>query len=1077
MTPAITEVAPTGGVAIAPRFEDEDIARAMEVGSARTLIPSAREQLAGRRVEYVEEQGPEAGYSEPSLWQGVKGFVREMDPREITRDAPRFPLFLLTVSAALGAFDLTSFLGPEIQQDIGLPLQVQIAIGSMMGQVGLLASPLFGYLADHVKRVTLIRIGSIINGVASLIQPFAPGPSSYLGISIVNGIGNMVQAPAVTPMLADYYPVRARTRMVAFLAAVGAGAGVIGPLVGGPVGQALGWRMAMLITNIVGLVLIAGVFWLKEPVRGFQDRKAMGVSDEIAAIPQPPMSFAESWRAAYSIKTLRRSFYAIPFAAIAGQGVLLQSYYFQSYWHTTPAARGIIAAISSLPTIPIMLLAGALGDRMLRSTKPGRLVIYGQLLAIAGSLILIVQVFTHNLVFSIITGFAFALPGAVVGFASAAIGSLVIPARFRATGATASLPFAILGGILTPVAYNFVFETFGLRYSIIVLAVFGIIASLISMLQASTLEGDIRRSLASSLAQQDVELAAAAGENKLLVLRGVDMHYGGTQVVFGVDLDVYEGEILALLGTNGSGKSTLLRAIAGLDQSTGGAIYFDGVDSTHVPPYEQAKRGVVMVPGGRAIFPTLTVEENLRSAVWIYRQDHEYARQKTEEMMKLFPRLRERLHQQAGNLSGGEQQQLCLAQAFLMKPRLLMVDELTLGLAPQVVEQLLDVLRDVNASGTTIIIVEQSINLALTIAERAVFMEKGQVRYDGPTVDLLSRSDVARSVYLGEATASRDLGATRTRVAIRSLAEEEDDAYEHLLEVRDVQVEFGGVSALQGVSFDMEKLEILGIIGANGAGKTTLFDVISGFIRPPALTSGHIVLAGNELDGLSPDRRHYAGLCRSFQNVRLFSGLTARETIAVAFERYLTARNPLFAMAWLPNQRRAEQKIFRRVDTLVEVLGLGAFANKFMDELSTGSRRLVEIACLLAAGPKLLLLDEPSSGLAQAETEELTTVIQRIRLEAGCGILVIEHDLPLITGVSDRLVAMELGKVITIGSPAEVAADKRVVESYLGTSEEVLMRSGTLSSSATAAIGAARRPRTKKADSGPNGAPNGGHKK
>jgi branched-chain amino acid transport system ATP-binding protein len=241
--------------------------------------------------------------------------------------------------------------------------------------------------------------------------------------------------------------------------------------------------------------------------------------------------------------------------------------------------------------------------------------------------------------------------------------------------------------------------------------------------------------------------------------------------------------------------------------------------------------------------------------------------------------------------------------------------------------------------------------------------------------------------------------------------------------------------------------EIVGVIGANGAGKTTLFDVISGFVRPPQLTGGAVALLGKDVTRLSPDARHQVGLCRSFQNVRLFAGMTARDNIAVAFERVLEARSPIAAALWLPNVRKSEQRIMRRVDSLIGSLGLGAYSNKFMDELSTGTRRLVEIACLLAAGPRLLLLDEPSSGLAQAETEELGPVILRIRQETGCGILLIEHDLPLVSTISARLIAMERGSVLTIGKPAEVMEDKRVVEAYLGASEEALARSGVASAS------------------------------
>src|SRR5207245_10312678 len=168
--------------------------------------------------------------------------------------------------------------------------------------------------------------------------------------------------------------------------------------------------------------------------------------------------------------------------------------------------------------------------------------------------------------------------------------------------------------------------------------------------------------------------------------------YDGAQVLNGVDFDVEDGEIVALLGTNGAGKSTLLRAIAGIQEASSGAVFYDGVDITHAPPHLNAAGGVVLVPGGRAIFPSLTVEENLRTAARLYADDASYIRHRTEDVFTLFSVLRERLAQTAGSLSGGEQQMLSLGQALLMKPRLLMIDELSLGLAPQVVEQLLNAL-------------------------------------------------------------------------------------------------------------------------------------------------------------------------------------------------------------------------------------------------------------------------------------------------------------------------------------------------------------------------------------------------
>lgn len=156
---------------------------------------------------------------------------------------------------------------------------------------------------------------------------------------------------------------------------------------------------------------------------------------------------------------------------------------------------------------------------------------------------------------------------------------------------------------------------------------------------------------------------------------------------------------------------------------------------------------------------------------------------------------------------------------------------------------------------------------------------------------------------------------------------------------------------------------------------------------------------------------------------------------------------------WLPNVRKSESKVFQRVDGLIEMLGLEAFADKFVGDLSTGSRRAVEVACMMAAEPRVLLLDEPSSGLAQAETEELGPVLARLVRQTGCGLFMIEHDVRLIASISDRLVAMELGSVIAAGTPDQVLADPRVLASYLAASEQVIARSGTPLARIAAALG------------------------
>ena len=535
------------------------------------------------------------------------------------------------------------------------------------------------------------------------------------------------------------------------------------------------------------------------------------------------------------------------------------------------------------------------------------------------------------------------------------------------------------------------------------------------------------------------------GDN-LLVVRGLDVSYGKTQVLFGVNFHVRRGEIVALLGTNGAGKSTLLSAICGLVAPVGGTVVYDGNDITGDEPNETVRNGIVMVPGGKGVFPTLTVEENLRLAAWIYASDTEYVQTVTEQVLEYFPILRSRWDQKAGNLSGGEQQMLTLAQAFIAKPTLLMIDELSLGLAPVIVEQLLGIVKAIHDNGTTVVLVEQSVNLAITLAQRAVFMEKGEVRFDGPTTELLERPDVLHAVFLkGTAAAT---AATAGTVAGNGHRPKFEPSCEHCgrehpvaLEVSGIGVNFGGVLAVDDVEFSVRSNEVLGIIGPNGAGKTTVFDAISGFVT---LSSGRILLGGIDVTELSPDARAGLGLGRSFQDARLFPSMTVRQTIAVARERHIRTTDPIAAALISPATRTAELEVRVDVERLIELMHLEAFADKFVGELSTGTRRIVDLACSLAHEPDVLLLDEPSSGIAQRETEALGPVLLDIRDQTNAALIVIEHDMPLITSISDELLALDLGSVVTRGEPDDVINHPQVVEGYLGARDEVIQRSGAV---------------------------------
>jgi branched-chain amino acid transport system ATP-binding protein len=466
----------------------------------------------------------------------------------------------------------------------------------------------------------------------------------------------------------------------------------------------------------------------------------------------------------------------------------------------------------------------------------------------------------------------------------------------------------------------------------------------------------------------------------------------------------------------------------------GGTVRFDGEDITNISAVKAARKGIVQVPGGKAVFPTLTVAEHFTAGTWMFAKDDPAEVQgRIEEVLGLFPRLRERWEQMAGNLSGGEQQQLALGMAFVAKPKLLIIDELSLGLAPSVVEQLLGIVRKIHADGCPVILVEQSVNVALTIAGRAYFMEKGEVRFSGPTGELLERGDILRSVFLqGAGNGKGKASAGRARKVV--------DRTKPVLEVQDLTKRFGGITAVDGVSFTLHEGEILGLIGPNGAGKTTIFDLVSGLLP---LDAGRITLRGIDVTRWGADRRAQVGLGRSFQDARIFPSMTVSENIAIGLERHLEIRDHLASALNLPAVQEMEEDVAWTVDDLIELMNLGAYRDKFVAELSTGTRRVVDLAMAIAHDPAVLILDEPSSGIAQRETEALGPLLKRIQREAGCAMLVIEHDMPLITSISDEIVALELGGVVLQDTPEKVLSDPRVVSAYLGGDLDVIHRSGT----------------------------------
>ena len=635
----------------------------------------------------------------------------------------------------------------------------------------------------------------------------------------------------------------------------------------------------------------------------------MGASAEVADTEETPPSWAESFRIVWQVRTLRRIFVALPFVAVAIVGLsTLSGLYYDEVFNLDERARGFTAAgLEGVAQFAGLMFGIPLTTRLM-AKGPGNVVLFlGKVslgiavawLAFAAAPTLPVAIVANALLSG---AFFLLIPGIYV------VLSLAVPAKVRAFGFAIGTLFILPGLLILPVIGGLA-DTYGIRVGLALAAPVFLVGGMILASAGGFVAHDIAQVWKSTAARSEVAHLRRQGKIKLLLGREIDVHYDNVQVLFGVDFEVDEGEIVALMGTNGAGKSTLLKAISGLVQASGGAIVFDGRDMTHTPPDEIAGRGVSVVPGGQGVFTQLSVGDNLRLAAWNRRKQAAEARADTDKVLDMFPVLRERLDEPAGNLSGGQQQMLTLGMAFIGKPRLLMVDELSLGLAPSVVTQLLGMVRSLRDDGTTVILVEQSVNVALTVADRAYFMEKGEIRFEGPTTELLERPDLLRSVFLR---------AAATEV------EAETDGAEDRSGLREGPAGARGPrreppvrwrARLDGVSFDLRPGEILGFIGPNGAGKTTLFDVISGYT--PADT-GSIRLLSRGAHGRPARRAHpralVAGAGPLVPGRAAVPGLTVHEAVAVALEQHVQVRDPIAASLHLPSVGDSEKLVNARVD-------------------------------------------------------------------------------------------------------------------------------------------------------------------
>jgi ABC-type branched-subunit amino acid transport system ATPase component/sugar phosphate permease len=585
---------------------------------------------------------------------------------------------------------------------------------------------------------------------------------TYLIASVGFGVNNTVH----NSYLSDAYPTEGRGRVFSWHNLSDPLSQTVGILIFGlvvTVGH--NWRWGMLIA-LAGIPIGLALFTLREPAKGANESshilQASGMDIQAQQGGAPRVLLGAAITRLLRIRSIYYELVAVAILGFAGTAApLFGNLYFVRRWGLDTASRSDVYAIIGLAAFLGLPVAYVLGDRYFRKAPQRPMAIAGICICVYGVLF-VASLYVPKLWMCV----------ALQTVANAAVQPLAI-CIFLTLAATApaemrTICFAMFG------VYSLVFG--GFTGAVILGAVSDAVGYSKGPTVALTLIGPvcaiggIMLLLGSRHVRRDITLVIedvleryaegqrrqAGGELPALQIHNLDFFYGTNQVLFNIDLEVPQGEIVALLGTNGAGKSTLLRCVSGLEHPHRGVVRIFGANCTYLEPEQIIDQKVALLVGGKMTFSGLTVRDNLRVGTHSFRRQGSRAKSALDEALDRFPELATRLDQPAGTLSGGEQQMLALARVMMTAPELLLIDELALGLAPKAVDRLIEIVREVNARGTTVILVEQSVNRAMSLAERSIFIERGEVRFNGLTADLLERNDLLRPVFLGAAAAGLD---------------------------------------------------------------------------------------------------------------------------------------------------------------------------------------------------------------------------------------------------------------------------------------------------------------------------------
>lgn len=650
-----------------------------------------------------------------------------------------------------------STLAPDIATTLHISDGLIVFISAASGGFLVLGSVPMGWLADRYRRSRIIAIASLVFSMMVALSGLAINGLHLFFARMGVGVAKSNQLPVQGSLLADAYPIGTRGRVSAGVAIAGRITGTMSPLLVGAIaavaGGVAGWRWAFVVLAIPTAIAAVFAFRIPNPPRGqFEKKDVLGevIEDESPA----PISMEAAFSRLMQINTIRNTI--IAFAAL-GFGLftvpVLANLFMRDRYDLGSFGRGAVttaAGVAVLITIPFV---GRYYDGLYRRDPSKALRLVG-LIVLPSALFTPIQYFMPNPVLFAV----FAIPSAVLlSAAFTMVGPIltsVVPYRLRGMGsALGAIYIFFIGATGGSVISGLITNAYGPRVAVLMIGIPSTIIGGILVLRSSTFIKDdlsmIVAEIREELDEHNRRLADPATVPALQV-NHIDFSYGPVQILFDVSFEVRKGEVLALLGTNGAGKSTILKAIAGLGTPSRGVVRKDGRNITYVSPEQRTQMGVHLLPGGKGVFADMTIRENLEMATWNFRSDRVDMERRIAMALEMFPELAERPDERAGSLSGGQQQLLALARVLACEPEILIIDELSLGLAPIMVERLVRAIEDLRSSGITMIIVEQSLNVAMAIADRAVFLEKGSVRFDGPIAELAERGDLARAVFLGK---------------------------------------------------------------------------------------------------------------------------------------------------------------------------------------------------------------------------------------------------------------------------------------------------------------------------------------